>query len=654
MHRSILRWAGILTLTWATAVLVVYFLWHIPIEREIVLRLARAAWDVIIAAAVLVVAGALGHRLLPRVHPDPLVSLAIESAVGLGLLSLVLLVAALTGVLHVWLLTILLAALLAGLRQPAWEWLVALRQVPQTVKGQGRLAAGLALLSAILIGCALLEALAPPTHFDALTYHLTLPQITLAAGALRAVPDNPFWGLPLMTEMLYAWVIGIGRPESAAMLGVLIGVVTLLGLLGAGQGLGRRGAGWVAVAAVLAGQTAAASLGWGYADWLAALFGLTVILVLDAWRLTGDSRLPWLAGALAGFGVGAKLTAASGVIAGAGMLVVIAGGKRSWRALLGYSIAAAAAFSPWLLKNLLLAGDPLFPFVGANPWVDTLRQGFYREAPARPEVVRAILTPVLSVLQGAEGAPGFGASLGPLLLGLLPGVFVIRKSDRPRMLPILVFLLLGWTVWATAGLYSPKLVQSRLYFVLLPGWALASAAGFVGLDRLMLGRKRVGTLVAVVVALALVITTLRAVVETIQSHPLGVILGSETPQAYLGRRLGAFQPAMAAVADLGKDARVLTLWEPRGLYCLPECSPDPWLDRWYVARHEIGSPDQILQAWRRAGYTHVLLYRIGMDFVRQNDPRYSADDWNDLSRLLNSLTPVASLYGTYDLYRLTP
>ncbi len=654
MCRSTLRWTAILALTWATAVLVVYVVWHPPLAEETFLRLARAAWDVIIAAAVLVAAGALGRRLLPRAHPEPLASLAIEAAAGLGILSIILLLAALAGALRVWLLTILLGVLLVWLRRQAVEWLGAWRSLAGTLRGHGRFGIALALMTAVLIGSALLEALAPPTHFDALTYHLTLPQISLATGALRPVPDNPFWGLPLATEMLYAWVIGIGRPESAAVLGVMIGVVTLVGLLGAARGLRLQRTGWVAVAALLAGQTAAASLGWGYADWPAALFGLCVILLLDAWRLSGDGRLPWLAGALAGFGVGTKLTAAAGVIAGAGMLLAIAGGKHRWRPLLAYAIASAVAFSPWLLKNLLLAGDPLFPFVGMNAWVDALRQSFYREAAARPDFVRASLTPVLSVLQGAEGAPGFASSLGPLILGLLPGLFVVRKRDRAGVMPILVLLLVGWLAWAIAGLYSPKLEQSRLYFVLGPGWALAAAAGFAGLVRLRLGRQRVRWLVEVIVALALGVTTLGVVVQTTRAQPSSVIVGSETPQAYLGRQLGAFQPAMAAVAGLGNDARVLSLWEARSLYCLPECSPDPWLDRWYVARHEIGTPDQILQAWRQAGYTHVLLYRTGMEFVRQNDRRYTSDDWDDLSRFLSKLTRVSDIYGAYDLYRLSP
>lgn len=654
MPRGTLRWVVILALTWATAILIVYVVWHPPLAGETLLRLARATWDVIVAAAILVSAGALGRRLLPRAHPDPLACLAVEAAAGLGILSVMLLLAALAGVLRVWLLTILLAALLVGLRHQVAEWLGAWRSLAVTLRGHGHFASTLAVMSTILVGCALLEALAPPTHFDALTYHLTLPQISLATGALRPVSDNPFWGLPLSTEMLYAWAIGIGRPESAAVLGVMIGVVALVGLLGATRGLGLRRVGWVAVAALLAGQTAAASLGWGYVDWSAALFGLSVVLLLDAWRRSADGRLPWLAGALAGFAVGTKLTAAAGLIAGAGMLVAIARGKRWWRPLLAYAIASAAAFSPWLLKNLLLAGAPLFPFVGANAWVDALRQGFYREASARPDFLRAILTPILAVLQGAEGAPGFASSLGPLLLCLLPGVLLVRKRERAGVIPIIVFLLVGWLVWAIAGLYSPKLEQSRLYFVLAPGWALAAAAGFRGLVRMRLGRRRARWMIEVIVALALSITTLGAIVKTVQAHASGVIVGAETPQAYLGRQLGAFQPAMAAVAGLGKDARVLSLWEARSLYCLPECSPDPWLDRWYIARREIGTPDQILQAWRQAGYTHVLLYRTGMEFVRQNDKRYTSDDWDDLNRFLSKLTLVSDIYGAYDLYRLGP
>lgn len=654
MPRGTHRWVAILTLTWATAILVVYVVWHPPIAGETLLRLARAAWDVIVAAAVLVSAGALGRRLLPRTHPEPLACLAVEAAAGLGILSVVLLLAALAGVLRVWLLTILLALLLVGLRRQAAEWLAAWRSLGDTLQAHRRFSVILAVMSAILVGCALLEALAPPTHFDALTYHLTLPQISLGTGALRPVPDNPFWGLPLASEMLYAWVIGIGRSESAAVLGAAIGVVALVGLLGATRGLGFRRVGWVAVAALLAGQTAAASMGWGYVDWSAALFGLGVILLLDAWRQSADGRLPWLAGALAGFAVGTKLTAAAGVIAGAGMLLATARRQRWWRPLLAYAIASAAAFSPWLLKNQLLAGAPLFPFVGANAWVDALRQSFYREPASRPDFVRAILTPILAVLQGAEGSPGFASSLGPLLLGLLPGVLVVRKRERAGVIPIIIFLFTGWLVWAIAGLYSPKLEQSRLYFVLAPGWALAAAAGFAGLVRMRIGRQRARWVIEVIVALALSATTLGAIAKAVQANASGVIVGSETPQAYLARQLGAFQPAMAAVAGLGKDARVLSLWEARSLYCLPECSPDPWLDRWYVARREIGTPDQILQAWRQAGYTHVLLNRTGMEFVQQNDLRYTSDDWDDLSRFLSKLSLVSDIYGAYDLYRLGP
>ena len=94
------------------------------------------------------------------------------------------------------------------------------------------------------------------------------------------------------------------------------------------------------------------------------------------------------------------------------------------------------------------------------------------------------------------------------------------------------------------------------------------------------------------------------------------------------------------------------LWEPRGFYCWPACIPDAWIDQWYVARRTLGSPQAIRQAWASQGMTHLLLFNAGMDYVRNNDQRYSEEDWAELDELLQGLTPVEKIGGGYTLFRM--
>ena len=74
---------------------------------------------------------------------------------------------------------------------------------------------GAALLyCAIMLALALVIALAPPTHWDSLTYHLVAAQRYFQKGAITAQPDNFYLGLSQNVEMLYGLTIGLfGRDD---------------------------------------------------------------------------------------------------------------------------------------------------------------------------------------------------------------------------------------------------------------------------------------------------------------------------------------------------------------------------------------------------------------------------------------------------------
>jgi hypothetical protein len=133
-----------------------------------------------------------------------------------------------------------------------------------------------------------------------------------------------------------------------------------------------------------------------------------------------------------------------------------------------------------------------------------------------------------------------------------------------------------------------------------------------------------------------------------------VILGQVSSEDYLDASLGEYAPAMRALHGLPQDARVLFLWEPRGLYAPANAAADVWIDRWFLERRSTGEPDAILEAWRREGFTYVLLNRSGAEFERAHRAELTQGDWEALDDLLAKLSLTRDFGGIYQLYSISP
>jgi hypothetical protein len=100
------------------------------------------------------------------------------------------------------------------------------------------------------------------------------------------------------------------------------------------------------------------------------------------------------------------------------------------------------------------------------------------------------------------------------------------------------------------------------------------------------------------------------------------------------------------------------LWEARSLYCLPGCAPDEILDRWLRERQPVSgrlqSAEEIRRSWISQGYTHILFYKLGADFIREQSRAYLPADWQSLQEFLSRLPPGEDFGGAYYLYKLSP
>ncbi|MDT8898909.1 glycosyltransferase family 39 protein [Thermanaerothrix sp. 4228-RoL] len=648
-----------LLLLWLSLSLGLYYAVHKPFTSSEGLRLLQAAGQLGCAVVLVALMGGLGRRLFPLSILSPLEQVALQAALGAGLLALATLVIGVTLGISPWLFRLSGVALLIVLRRDIWSWLGEWRALKPLWASATRAGQVLALSSGALMFIALMFALAPPLKWDALIYHLLLPRVYLSAGRIGDVPWILRSGLPQNGEMLYTWAMAWAGTEAATALGWVLSGVALVGLLGWLSRILDARAAWVGISALLIGQSVWQGMAWGYVDWLVLLYGVGTLIALHAWCQHRDPHWLSLAGVMVGLGLGVKYTA--GVLGVGGMAVILIRARRHKQPILAafvrFVLPAVIAVLPWLLKNLILTGNPVYPLLFSSGVVTSFRLRLLQHAQVFGHPVGdTLFLPVRATYLGLEGAEGYSADIGPLLL-LLSGLAGLawRQANPTQRLAFVVMAVLfvsGWAIWAVGGRISSLLQQTRFYFGILPAWAGLAAMGEWGSRTQVWLGVRVRRLVMTAIGVVLALGVYQAVIVTLDSRVVEAVTGRISNEAYLRTNLGSFGLAMQTLPTLPQGSRVLSLYEPRGFYCWPQCLPDESLDRWPLDWMAYSSPEAILRTWREMGFTHVLVYRAGVDFLRHDNNRpYPLSILDGLEQTLPLLI-LEQDWGAHALYRL--
>lgn len=662
---------GLLGIIWLALVTALYFVTHKPFDSPQALVLATSAYKVIIAASLMMLCGGLGYRLTQvkwRWQPDltgysPLEISVLQAALGAGVLSLGLLVAGATIGYPVWFLWTALGGLLVVLSKDCLRWVRSWLGLGELWQSSGKLGRVLFALSGVVLGSNLLVALAPPLKFDALVYHLALPQAYLQAGRLVYPPWNMFWGMPQTGEVFYTWAMALGGAEAAAVVGWLVALIALSGVIAyAGRRLGARSAA-VAMASLLAGLTFAQATAWAYVDYWVMAFAIAFLILFDQALKEGRSKNYFWAGIFAGFAFASKYTAGILVICAGFAIVWDALRKRRWpdlvRRLGIFLVGGSLPALPWLIKNLLATGNPFYPFLFPSGAMTAPRLDFYQTGQAWGNWIDIFFLPLRATWLGQEGGPGYSASLGPLALGLgaltlillfQPGKRRLKAGLRSASLVVLPGLL----IWAILGRFTAYLLQSRLYFALFPALAVLAGGGFALLERQKLPGIRLGRVAGSLVAFVLLLSALESSLQLVHKDTLAYLTGISDRQSYLEHNLGWYARATQAIRSLPENALVLLLFEPRSLDCLPKCRPDEILDRWLVDLERQNYSKEVFTDWRAEGFTHVLYYRTGAEYLFAQEPRFNQVNVGATDALLSELPQMADFGGVYILYELAP
>ncbi len=653
-------WVGIAGLIWFILVIGVYFVFHKPFTPEIALQLVEIFWNAVIALAVWCTAGGLGHRLLRKIKILPLEGFSIQTAFGLGILGTVwLMIGATLG--FGWIQgSILGLVLIVLLFKDMQAWMQQLTDLNMACKESGWFGKLLGLEILVILFLTLTMAIAPPVRFDALVYHLRLPDLYLNHGRFYYVPDNMFWGMPQTGEMLFAWASSIAGFPAAATVGWLSGLTALIGLFGLLRTNLGLNAAWSGLASLLSGITLAISLSWGYVDWLVILFGTAFLIGLQLWVSQRTTGALYVAGAFAGMALATKYTAGILIVAGMGFIIWKAFREKQLQGILGpllqFLVPALIIFSPWLIKNFVATGSPVYPFLWPAGAMDQIRLEFYQGGRPWGSWLDTIFLPWRATIVGIEAAPGYSASIGPLLLGLSVLAWLGYRYHQPGAQTFLkntaLILAPGLFLWMVLGRFSGYLLQSRLYLGIFPAIAVLAGGGYQAFSQLRISSVRVGRIIGGLVIFVLGLTAFEVGLEALRQGSLLYTAGVLNNQAYRQQNLGMYTLALEQVNELPSNSRVLFLWETRSLGCLLSCDPDEVLDHWIHAQSVYGNTEFVLAAWKNQGYTHILYNQAGADFLRQEDQRFDRVDWASLDDLKASLIELSDLDDIYQLFEI--
>ncbi len=657
------RFLGILfILAWLTAAVALTYSTQRPLPWPVFAALARTLWALATAGGLLALAWALGRGLGRRWLPaeaDSLRGAVLHIGLGLAALGLTTLALGVLGLARPWVFRGLFAVSWLGL---GLQWGKRLRERPGGPAGRvwpslpGRIWWAYAGVLALLL------ALAPPEGFDALLYHLRQPEWLLQHGRLQPFPVYQFWH-PGLVQGVYTWALALSGPQAAQLLGLAYAAGALyLALAWTRDLFGPRTAAWIAPLALSMPSALILATG-AYVDWALGFYTLAALYIV--WR-AAEGRASWVtAGVFTGLAMSTKTTALPLPLAVAAFLLLSVRPRRAaWRPLGQVALAAGLVALPWYARNAYYMGNPFYPFIfGGRAW-DAVRAQWLAEPGTGIGLHwREWLLLPWSLTLGHRDAAYYHGRIGPLWLGLAPLTLAAwarrlrRGSARTRRGLLLAALFVGLSLflWAVGVARSRALWQARLLWPALLA-ALPITAYAVRWARALNlpGRLRVHYLVAWMVTGVAALTLLEWTVFVVGRHPTAYIFGLETAADYYRRALPDYQDLSDLLEEAPPTARVYFFFEPRS-YGLPrETLPDAILDHWAWNWQRYGSPEAVTQALACQGWTHVLVYRWGVDFLRQEFPdKFTPEMAAAWDAFLAGLEPVAER-GHYALYRLPP
>jgi hypothetical protein len=336
---------------------------------------------------------------------------------------------------------------------------------------------GLGLVVAPFLVLMALGAMLPTIDFDAIEYHLGAPKEYFLDGRISFLPHNVYASMPFSIEMLHLLGMHVmGDWWWGALAGQLL-VASFAPMAGltiwlTARRWGSPRAAWVAAAVYLTTPWILRLAAIPYVEGPLCYYHAALVWAAGiAWSASSEERArAWgLVGLLAGGAMAIKYPGLISAVVPMGAVALAAAWRaRSPRVALAFGIGVAIVMGPWLLKNLLDTGNPVYPLgfrvFGGRDWDQAREAKWVNVHGPRPIEAKEFVASILDVAGRSDWQ-------SPAFVALVPLAFLRRESRRAAQAigGYVLYLFLTW--WFLTHRLD------RFWLPLLPGLAVLAGLG---------------------------------------------------------------------------------------------------------------------------------------------------------------------------------
>ncbi|OGL45979.1 MAG: hypothetical protein A2149_05995 [Candidatus Schekmanbacteria bacterium RBG_16_38_11] len=519
---------------------------------------------------------------------------------------------------------------------------------------------GLYLILLTFIFAILPLVLTPPTSRDELIHHLAIPKLYLEKGKIFEIPFMSFSYFPMNIDLLYLIPLSLGNDIMPKIIHLIFAVLTgaalylyLFPLAGKKYALLGFLLYFSTPLVVNLARSAYTDLGMNFYSTL-ALIGVL------KWRQEGFKK-KWLfySAISTGFALSSKPSAIPVLILFffAVLYFYSKDTKKEVEALKHGAIFLLIIFliiSPWLIRNYLWAGNPLYPLYGwykVHEGIESSNTGYIsggiyplqkRHLLYNEGAISILLIPLRIFIEGEDDSPQhFDGVLNPFFLLFLIFAFLKKPKIEVKYLAIfsILFFCVTFFIVHLAVRYLLPIIPALIIIMI---WGIKN--GFE--------TRQFKTITIIFSILLFTFNIVYTIGLYQKDNPLPYLLGKETRKEYLLRLLPDYPAINFANNSLPAVAKVMLIFTgDRGYY---------WKREYYFGSRdgaslvrfveESRSEKELLQRVKALGITHLFIKNsLFLRFLQDNFK-------TEKLRLINSFfrTKLSLLYNdnNYSIFRI--
>jgi hypothetical protein len=537
----------------------------------------------------------------------------------------------------------------------------------------------IAILMLLLIEIIL--SITPPIARDALIHHLAIPKLWIRNGGFYEIKWADFSYFPMNLDLLYIIPIYLHKDFLANFIHMSFGIGTALLIYQYLNNKISRIAGLLGVLVFLSTPIVVRLSTQAYVDLGMAFFTTASILAFIRYRDGEFKEFKWLflSSVAMGLALGTKYNALIiwFFLSLAIVFVYSRDTSEQWKAIkcgLIFFLISLFIFSPWLIKNIILTGNPLYPLFkgifissaatgGASPIMGNTSISFFnmREMLFGENFWETLLIPLRIFFQGQDNSIRyFDGVLNPVLIMVSPFALMNKSFYRDKLFFISLAVFFIFTVFF---LQQKAFVIEQMARYILPVIPLLSILTVMGLINIINWSMNLSIRYSnflVVIILLIFIGIMSKNIFYIKNYyhdigPMGYILGTESKDEFITRHNSSYPAIQYINTHTPENAKVrLILLAGRGYYLdrTYEEAPSYGMDdiRNLVANsQEDGSFQRYLHS---LGCTHMLVRTdLYLKYLHDNYPLEKVNQF--LQRMHKATETIFDANG-YAVYRLIP